>query len=444
MSAPIDRIFPTCACMFDIKDKPNLVEKALLIGAYFKREDAEEAKDLLEELKELVSTLSIGIGDALNVFVRDMNPRYLTGTGKAEELMAHAKALGCDAIIFDNELSPAQQRAWEEESKMCVIDRQEVILDIFNLRARSREARLQVALARMAYSMPRLKRMWAHLDRQRGAGGGGAGGGAARGEGESQLEIDRRLALKRVDKLKADLIEVRKQRDTQRKERLKVPVPHGAIVGYTNAGKSSLLNLLTQSDVLAEDKLFVTLDTSTRRMEMPDGQQILLTDTVGFVRKLPHDLVQSFRATLEESVMADFLIHIVDASHPNAEKFYQTTTEVLSELGAGDKRVILALNKIDLVTEEARMQQLKNRFPDAVLISIKTGAGMDVLLHKLHEMVYDRVVRLDLRVPMNRLDLVALAHQEGKVLSEKYEADGAHLQCVVPKRLSSRFEAFAV
>jgi GTPase len=429
--------------MFDIKDKPNLVERALLIGAHFRREDAAEAADLLEELRELVDTLSIGIAETVLVFVRDMSPRYLTGSGKAKELMDHAKSLGCDCIIFDNELSPGQQRAWEEESGMVVIDRHEVILDIFNLRARTREARLQVALARMEYSLPRLTRMWAHLDRQRGAGGGGAGG-AARGEGETQLEIDRRLALKRMDKLKADLIEVRKQRDTQRKERMKVPMPHGAIVGYTNAGKSSLLNKLTQSDVLAEDKLFATLDTSTRRMEMPDGQNILLTDTVGFVRKLPHDLVQSFRATLEESVMADFLIHVVDASHANAEKFYQTTTEVLSELGAGDKRVIVALNKVDLVVDDSRMQQLQNHFPDAVLMSVKTGAGMEELLHKIHEMVFDRVARLDLIIPMNRLDLVALAHQEGKVLDEKYEADGAHLQAVVPKRLVARFSDFSI
>ncbi len=429
--------------MFDIKERPNLVEKALLIGAHFRREDAEETQDLLIELEELVRTLGIGVAESVCVFVRDMNPRYLTGTGKAEELMAHAKALGCDSIIFDNELSPAQQRAWEEESKLCVIDRHEVILDIFNLRARTREARLQVALARMAYSMPRLTRMWAHLDRQRGAGSGGQGG-AARGEGETQLETDRRLANKRMDKLKEELAEVRKQRDTQRKERSRVPLPHGAIVGYTNAGKSSLLNKLTASDVLAEDKLFATLDTSTRRMELPDGQQLLLTDTVGFVRKLPHDLVQSFRATLEEANLADFLIHVIEASHPNAEKFYETTTEVLKELGAGDKRVILVLNKMDLVTEDSRVQQLQNAFPDAVQMSLKTGQGMEALLHKLHEMVFDRVTRLNLVLPMHRLDLVSLAHQEGKVLSEKYEADGAHLECVVPKRLSSRFEEFAV
>jgi GTP-binding protein HflX len=428
--------------MFDVKVKPNLVERALLIGAYFRRDDAEEAKDLLVELEELVRTLSIGIAETVPVMVREISPRYLVGSGKAKELMDRAKALGCDCIIFDNEISPGQQRAWEEESGLVVIDRQEVILDIFNHRAKTREARLQVALARMEYSLPRLTRMWAHLDRQRGAGGGGTAG-AARGEGETQLEVDRRLADKRVEKLKAELEEVKKQRETQRKERSRVPMPHGAIVGYTNAGKSSLLNRLTQSTVLAEDKLFATLDTSTRRMELPDGQQILLTDTVGFIRRLPHDLVQSFRATLEEAVLADFLIHIVDASHRDAEIFMQTTKDVLRELGAGDKRTIMVFNKADLVTDEARLHELQSHHPDAVLMSVKTGQGVDDLLHRIHEMVFDRVVRMDLRLPMNRLDLLALAHSQGKVLSEEFEEDAAVVQCVVPRRLVSRFEEFA-
>ena len=428
--------------MFDIKEKPNLVEKALLIGAHFRRDEADKARELLDELRELVGTLGIGIAESVLVNVREISPRYLIGTGKAKELVAHAKELGCDSIIFDNELSPAQQRAWEEESGMCVIDRHEVILDIFNLRARTREARLQVALARMEYSLPRLTRMWAHLDRQRGAGGGGSGG-AARGEGEMQLEVDRRLAEKRIDKIKADLAEVKKQRDTQRKERSRVPVPHGAIVGYTNAGKSSLLNRLTSSDVFVEDKLFATLDTSTRRMELPDGQQILLTDTVGFVRNLPHDLVQSFRATLEETTLADFLIHVVDANHPGADEFIATTTNVLKEIGAGDKKTVLVFNKTDLITEPARIAELKHKHPDAVFISVKTGAGIDDLLHRIHEMVFDRAARLHLRLPMNRLDLLALAHEVGKVLSENYEADAAVVECVVPKRLVSRFEKFA-
>ena len=422
-----------------------MVQRALLVGGYFDRRESAEAIDLLNELQELVETLGLGVIAKECVMVREFNPRYIVGKGKAAELMAQAKALECDCIIFDNEMSPAQQRAWESESGLCVIDRHEVILDIFAMRARTSEARLQVELARLAYSLPRLTRMWAHLDRQGGgSGGAGSGGaGAARGEGETQLETDRRLAHKRIDKVKAELEDVKRNRDNQRKERSRVPVPHVAIVGYTNAGKSSLLNLMTGSDVVAQNQLFVTLDTTTRRMELPDGQNILLTDTVGFVRRLPHDLVQSFQATLEEAVIADFLIHVLDASDPRAVEFHKTTTSVLAELGAGDKRVVLALNKIDLIKEEGRLQELQRHFPEAVPISVKTGEGMDNLMHRLHEMLLDRVVRLKVAIPMNRLDLVSIAHQEGKVLREKYNENGVQMVCVLPKRWESRFSPYA-
>ncbi len=426
--------------MFDIREKPNLVERAVLIGAYFDRREAQTASDLMDELKELVSTLGIGIVGAELVFVRETTPRYLLGSGKTAELIEQARQLQADCIIFDNELSPAQQRAWEADANLSVIDRHEVILDIFNMRARTKEARLQVELARLEYSIPRLTRMWAHLDRQGGASGGSGGGGAAaaRGEGETQLEVDRRLAYKRLDRVRAELEEVKKQRDTMRKERSRVPVPHAAIVGYTNAGKSSLLNRLTQADVLAEDKLFATLDTTTRRLELPDGQPILLTDTVGFIRNLPHDLVQSFRATLEEAILADFLIHVIDASSPHAHEFYQTTTTVLGELGAVDKRTLLVLNKIDLVDPD-RLAELRRLFPDAVPISIRTGEGLDALYHRLHTLLIDRVVRLQVAIPLDRMDLVSLAHNEGKVLSENYDRGLADLQCVLPKRFESRF-----
>ncbi len=431
--------------MFDIREKPRMVQRALLVGGYFDRREADEATDLIGELQELVETLGIGVIAKEIVMIREFNPRYIVGKGKAAELMAQAKAQECDCIVFDNEMSPAQQRAWESESGVCVIDRHEVILDIFAMRARTSEARLQVELARLAYSLPRLTRMWAHLDRQGGgAGGGGSGGaGAARGEGETQLETDRRLAHKRIDKVKAELEDVKRNRDNQRKERSRVPVPHIAIVGYTNAGKSSLLNRMTGSEVVAKNQLFVTLDTTTRRMELPDGQNILLTDTVGFVRRLPHDLVQSFRATLEEAVIADFLIHVLDASDPRAFEFHKTTTSVLAELGAGDKRVVLALNKIDLIEDEERLQELQRRFPEAVPISVKTGEGVDTLMHRLHEMLLDRVVRLKVAIPMNRLDLVSIAHQEGKVLREKYTEHGVQMVCVLPKRWESRFTVFS-
>lgn len=431
--------------MFDVREKPDKVERALLVGACFDRREIAEAADLLAELQELVETLGIQVVSADCVHVRERSSRHLVGKGKAAELIAKAHELQCDCIIFDNELSPAQQRAWEQDSKLAVIDRHEVILDIFNMRARTKEARLQVELARMAYSLPRLTRMWTHLDRQgggsgAGSGGSGAGGaGAARGEGETQLETDRRLAAKRMDRLKAELEDVKRNRDTMRKERSRDPVPHAAIVGYTNVGKSSLLNRLTGADVLAENKLFATLDTTTRRFELVDGQQMLLTDTVGFIRNLPHDLVQSFRATLEEAVMADFLIHVMDANHPKVMEFYETTTTVLKELGAGDKRVVLVLNKIDLITDPAVLSQVQNRFPDSVSISVKTGQGMEDLNHRLHTMLLDRVVRLEILIPMNRMDLVHLAHTEGKVLSEKYTEHGVEMQCVMPKRWESRF-----
>jgi GTP-binding protein HflX len=425
--------------MFDVREKPSQVEEAFLIGACFDRRRMDDARDLLVELEELVNTLGIRVIHSELVHAREMTPRHLIGKGKARELMDMAKAMEADCIIFDNELSPAQQRAWEQESNLCVIDRHEVILDIFNMRAQTREARLQVEMARLEYSLPRLARMWMHLDRQGGGGSGGAG--AARGEGEKQIEVDRRLANRRLDRVRAELEAVKKQRDTMRKERVRVPMPHAAIVGYTNAGKSSLLNRLTESDVLAEDKLFATLDTTTRRLELPDGQKLLVTDTVGFIRNLPHDLVQSFRATLEEAVLADFLIHVVDASAPTAEEFHRTTTEVLEELGAGDKRVLLVLNKVDLV-DEARLIELRHHFPDAALVSVKDGTGMEELANRLHQMILDRVVRLELRIPLNRMDVVALAHESGKVLSENYETGEAEIQCVVPTRLRSRFAGF--
>lgn len=430
--------------MFDIREKPERVERAFLIGAYFDRREEEDGAALLEELKELVETLGITVAGSELVFVREANPRYLLGKGKTAELIARAKELQSDCIVIDNEIAPAQQRAWEQDANLSVIDRHEVILDIFNMRARTKEARLQVELARLEYSLPRLTRMWMHLDRQGGGSSGGSSGsgGATRGEGETQLEVDRRLASKRIDKVKAELEDVKKQRDTARKERSRVPVPHAAIVGYTNAGKSSLLKKLTNAEVLVEDKLFATLDTTTRKLELPDGQQMLLTDTVGFVRNLPHDLVQSFRATLEEAVLADFLIHVLDASSKHVRDFYRTTTDVLAELGAGDKKVLVVLNKIDLIDED-RLRELQREFPDAAAISIKTGAGINDLMHRLHNLMIDRVVRLTLSIPLDRMDLVALAHQEGKVLSEDYERGIADIQCVIPKRWESKFAAYA-
>ncbi len=429
--------------MFDTREKPQMVERAFLIGVYFDRADEERAQSLLEELTELVTTLGIGIVGKQCIFVRNRNKRYLTGTGKADEMIDEALSLESDCIIFDNELSPSQQRTWEEDSNITVLDREEVILDIFKMRAQTKEARLQVELARMQYSLPRLARMWTHLDRQ-GGGGGGGGKGAARGEGEQQIEVDRRLARKRIDRIKSELEDVRRNRETQRKQRSDEGIGQASIVGYTNAGKSSLLNALAGADVLAEDKLFATLDPTTRRIELPDGQPLLITDTVGFVRNLPHRLVEAFKATLEEAILADFLVHVLDASSQEIFSFYETTVSVLKELGAADKPAVLVLNKMDLVADdEERIQELKSHFgEDAVFLSVATGEGMDALIGKMSDLMVDRVARLKLRIPQARQDVIALLHREAKILSTDYEGNDVLLTSIVPHALRHRVEKF--
>ncbi len=426
--------------MFEIREKPKACEKALLIGVLFDKREEEEAASLLDELRELVETLGIPIAESMLVYARESNARYLTGQGKATELMQKAKDLGCDVIIFDNSLAPMQQRAWESEGGITVIDREEVILDIFAMRARTAEARLQVELARQQYALPRLARMWGHLDRQ-GGGGGAGSAGAARGEGEAQIEVDRRLARKRIDVLKAQIEEVKKQRLTQRKERQRVPVPQAAIVGYTNAGKSTLLNSLTGSDVLAEDKLFATLDPTTRKVQLPDGQQLLLTDTVGFIRALPHRLVESFKATLEEAIVADFLVHVLDASQARVFQFYQTTMKVLEELGAHEKKMLVVLNKVDLLTPAQRFG-IAQHFNKPVLVSLKTGEGVDILRQRLSEMMLDKTVRLHLRLPQSEFGLMSLIHTQGKLLHQEYEENDLVLDVVVPRRFEAQFAPF--
>ncbi len=421
--------------MFEISEKPGMVVSALLISVYLKKEEHDEALSLLAELGELVDTLGVPVKGTMLVHVRAYHAKLLIGTGKADEIVAKAKELGCDVIVFDNELSPAQQRNWESLSGLAVIDRQEVILDIFGKRAQTREARLQVELARVEYSLPRLTRAWGHLGKM----GGGIGG---KGEGETQLEVDRRLTRKDIDKLKAELVEVKRQRATQRKERQRVPVPCLAIVGYTNAGKSSLLKKLTDANVLVEDKLFATLDTTTRKLMLPSKQSVLLTDTVGFVRKLPHRLIESFNATLEESMVSDFLIHLLDGSDPEVMKYYDTTIKVLSELGAENKQMVTVFNKIDRITDKADILSLKNHFPDALFISAMTGEGLDDLLHRMDELIADRAERHKLRIPLENQDVVARLYREASVLSCEYLDDGVSVTALIPKLILEKYQEF--
>jgi GTP-binding protein HflX len=429
--------------MFEVREKPEMVERALLVRLYFDPREEEESEALLEELGELVSTLGIGVVEKLLVRSREMHKKFLCGTGKAAEIAELAKAHECDCLVFDNQLAPSQQREWERAADMTVLDREEVILDIFARRAQTKEARLQVELARMQYALPRLARMWGHLDREGGS-GGGMGGGAARGMGEKQIEVDRRMANVRIDRARRELEDVRKQRATQRKEREKMETPHAAIVGYTNAGKSTLLNKLSDSDVMAKDMLFATLDTTTRKIELPDGQPLLITDTVGFVRNLPHRLVEAFKATLEEAVLADFLIHVLDATSPEIERFHETTLKVLGELGAVDKRTITVLNKIDLVTDPHRLAELRHLYPDALLISAFNGLGLEALLLKCSEVMADRVRRRKYRIPQSRADLLGVLHRDAKVLSTDYEENDILVTAVVPASIAGRLEEFGM
>ena len=432
--------------MFEVRDKPEMVERALLIRIYSDKREEEEAISLLEELGELVKTLGIGVVESCLVHTRSLHKKFLCGTGKAQEMVDLAKAHECDCIVFDNMFLPSQQRNWEELADVCVIDREEVILDIFSQRAQTREARLQVDLAKMQYSLPRLTRMWGHLDREGGGGGDGGGGkgggGASRGMGEQQVEVDRRLARTRIDQCKRELAEVRKQRGTRRKEREKQGVPCAAIAGYTNAGKSTLLNRLSGSEVMAKDMLFATLDTTTRAIELPDGQPLLLTDTVGFVRNLPHRLVEAFKATLEESVLADFIIHVLDASSAEVEKYYETTMEVLDELGAGDKPVITVLNKIDVLNDPVKLAGLEVSFPNTISVSAITGKGCDELLLKCSEMLADRVSTLTYRIPQSRGDLSGLLHRDAKVLETEYDGNDMIVKAVVPASIAGKLASY--
>ena len=414
--------------MFEIKRREKMVERALLVSAYTDTAGKEDADDLLDELGELVRTLGVPVVGRMLAYNRAPQARLLVGSGKAEEVCEYARSLQCDVIIFDNELTPAQQRNWENLAKITVIDRQEIILDIFGARAQTREAKIQVDLARMTYSLPRLTRAWGHLGKQ----GGGIG---AKGEGESQLEQDKRKIRGQMDRLKQDLAEVRRNRANQRKDRKRAPVPNAAIVGYTNAGKSSLLRRLTGADVLVEDALFATLDTTTRKIDLPNKRPLLLTDTVGFIRKLPHQLVESFNATLEEAVLADFLVHLLDASHPRVLEFYGTTMKVLDELGADAKKTLTVFNKIDRVQDPMIRAMLKNAHPEALFISVHSGEGLDVLVDRLGELVGEGTREVRLLIPHDRTDLLARLHREGTVHETVYEENFCRIRATIPAKL---------
>lgn len=423
--------------MFEVKKNPKLVERALLVAVQQAGKKGDDPYSLLEELEELVANIGVEVVDAILIRTRKPNAKFFIGTGQTQEVLALARSHNCEVIIFDDELTPAQQRNWEREAKMLVIDRQEVIIDIFAQRAQTKEAKLQVELARMQYSLPRLQRAWTHLSRQR-----GGGGVTQRGEGETQLEIDQRLVRTRITRLKKDLEAVVLHRKVQRSKRTKIPLPTAAIIGYTNAGKSSLLNHLTQSDVLVVDKVFATLDPTSKRLKLPGGQTIILTDTVGFVRKLPHRLVDAFKATLEEAIISDLLIHVVDVSQPELDPYIETTLNILKELGADENRRLLVFNKIDLLDDEERIQSLRSRFPEALFTSTVKELGLDELKEVLEGIVSESTYPVELVIPHHRYDLVNQLHEAGAVNKKQAIVEGIYVSGNIPSRMLASIEPF--
>ena len=422
--------------MFEVKEKPRLVERAFLVSCIHSERDRADADSLLDELDELTQNLGIHVVARQVIRIRKTSPRFILGKGKVDQLLADLKETSADVLIFDNQITPAQQRNWENESKVLVIDRHEIILDVFAERAQTKEAKLQVKLARLEYSLPRLRRAWTHLGRQRG------GGVTQRGEGEAQIELDQRMVRDQISATRKEIALVAKQRQTGRSRRQKLPLPTVAIVGYTNAGKSTLLNCLTGADALSADKLFATLDPTSRRLKLPNGRMVVLTDTVGFIRKLPHRLVDSFKATLEEALVADLVLHLVDFSNPQYEAQMSTTDDVLRELGAAEKELITVFNKMDLVENDLEKFKAKKLTGRSVFISANTGEGIDLLLAELEHFFASSAKPENFTLPYNRYDLVARLKSQGGLIFEETTEEGYFVKGNPRGDLSSAFEKY--
>ena len=411
-------------------------ERVFLIGVELKSRSASEIQESLEELAELAQTAGGFVaGKGQQKLERPLAGTFI-GTGKAQEFAKHCRENEVDTIIFDDELTGAQARNLEKIFECKILDRTSLILDIFAQRARTREGKLQVELAQLEHLLPRLTRYWGHLSRQSG------GIGMRGGEGESQLEADRRKVQERIDRIRDELQTVRKQRATQRVGRQRSQWPLASIVGYTNAGKSTLLNKVTGSTVLAEDTLFATLDPTTRRLRLPTNQNVLLSDTVGFIRKLPHDLVEAFKATLEEVVEADLLLHVVDISHPQAEEQIAAVNSVLHELGAIDKPTLMIFNKIDRFQMGGELGRHRERFPNAVGISAKTGEGIPELLAEVGSALRPIREFVELKIPHDKPEVMARLHQVAQVVERDYKGKAARFKARIPPHLRREFEPF--
>ena len=418
--------------------EPHAQERALLVGvAVHGRTDEWDARDTLEELVQLTESAGAEVLGQMLCKQSKVHAAHFIGKGKVEELAQLAKDTGANLVIFDEDLSPAQGRNLEETLQVRVLDRTQLILDIFAKRARTKEGCLQVQLAQHRYLLPRLRRMWTHLERQ----GGGIG---LRGPGETQIEMDRRSIQNLIRTLTKELELVRTRRAEQRRGRQRHGWALVSIVGYTNAGKSTLLNRLAGADIYAEDQLFATLDPTTRQVELPNGEPCLMTDTVGFIRKLPHHLVDSFKATLEEVVEADLILHVIDCAHPQVEQQIAAVNTVLREIGAEDKPMLCVLNKIDKDAGRNVARQLNHTIRRSVPFSALTGEGLEALLEALADCLKGDKQVMKLAIPLSEGRLLAQLKQSATVLEEKYEGEFAELLVRVPEQLVSRCEPYRV
>lgn len=413
--------------------------RALLIGTHENAVEKTRSEELIQELKTLVSTLDIKAEKELICNLRKIDRAFYIGTGKLKEAHELVETLKLDIVIFDCEISPAQQRNIEKVLGVPVIDRTEVILEVFNSRAQTKEARLQVKLASMRYELPRLKRKWTHLSRQ-----SGGGKGYVKGMGEKQIEIDRRLVRAEIASLQKQIEKVEKNRALQRKKRERSLVPTFAIVGYTNAGKSTLLNRLCDSDVLAEDKLFATLDTTTRELVLPNKQKTLLVDTVGFIRNIPTTLVAAFKSTLEEALYTDVLIHVIDSSADDVLEKIKAVHAVLKELGRKDQTMIYAFNKVDEPKAKKIVGGLRLQYAPNALISAKEGEGFEDLFDLMQESVKKLRERMQLKIPQKAYGLVAELMSFGHLIDKKYEENDILLEVDVPLHLVNKCAPYLV
>jgi GTP-binding protein HflX len=429
--------------IYETEEKPK---RAFLVSLYDAKPGSgagsavagsrEEAESLTRELAGLAGALGLEIAAREIIPVRERPPRYGMGTGKARELADRAAELEADCFVFDWNPSPSQQRNWETLAGIPAVDRQELIIRIFADRALTREAELQVNLAALNYALPRLSHKYIDLSRQRG------GRYGTKGSGETRLETDRRQVEQRIYRLRQELEEVRRQREIQRKQRERQGIPVCALVGYTNAGKSSLLNALTGAGVPADDKLFVTLDAVSRRFEPRKGLPVLLVDTVGFIRKLPHALVDAFRSTLEEAARADLLIHVLDASDPDAGICHETTLSVLQELKAGNIPRITVLNKVDRVKPADVPESLLKLYEGAIAVSALSGTGLPELVTRMAGLLSRGVINF--RIPQSRPDLAALLYRGGAVLSEKYRGEYIDMAARADEKTAGKLKDYIV